>query len=237
MTELIYVLEDEDEMARILRRTLTEHGFEAEVFRAISPFHRAVAKRRPALALIDLGLPDGDGLSVVADLMRREGVASIIVTGRSNLTDRVVGLELGADDYIVKPFEGRELVARVRALLRRVAAAPAPAAQQTGQGIARFAGWEVDFSACTLTDGDGHAVDLSAAETELLRVFAKSAGRVLSRSQLLDIESRDLEPYDRSIDARISRLRRKLRDNVQSPKIIRTVYGAGYVFAADVEWR
>lgn len=237
MKNLIYVLEDDKDVARIISRTLKSHGFAIEEFHALAEFNRAIEDKHPDIALIDLGLPDGDGLSVVADVLRRKCIASIIVTGRGNLTDRVVGLELGADDYIVKPFEARELLARVRALMRRLKTPCGGVALKTDRHVADFAGWVADFPACTLTGADGQSVELSAAETELLRIFVDAAGRVLSRSQLLDVQKSEIEPFDRSIDARVSRLRRKLRDNVQSPKIIRTVYGAGYVFAADVKWR
>ncbi len=236
MSKLIYVLEDDHEIARIMRRALSESGYDIAMYHAVAAFNSALRDRAPDLALIDLGLPDGDGMSVVSEVLRGEGIPSIIVTARGDLTDRIVGLEVGADDYIVKPFEARELLARVRAVLRRTNATPLETAPHTTQKVARFDGWTANFSGCTLTDPEGKTQELSAAETVLLQAFVRSAGRVLSRSQLLDTDDDNLEPFDRSIDARISRLRRKLRDNVQSPRIIRTVYGAGYVFAAKVRW-
>jgi|GEM_PF-1271 Response regulators consisting of a CheY-like receiver domain and a winged-helix DNA-binding domain len=145
-----------------------------------------------------------------------------------------LGLEIGADDYIVKPFEPRELIARIRAVLRRSEGAARDTDEPSGQSFA-FGDWTVDFDACVLTHKSGDQVELSSAEAELLQVFTKAPGRVLSRNQLLDATTgRSADPFDRSMDARISRLRRKLRDDPRSPKIIRTVYGVGYVFSASV---
>jgi two-component system, OmpR family, response regulator len=238
MSQVIYILEDEREMARIMQRALEGLGFKTQNFRLRSDFEKAVEKSRPDLCLIDLSLPDGDGLSVISDSLKRHGIPAIIVTGRGDSTDKIVGLELGADDYIVKPFEPREMVARVRAVLRRGQTQASAKPQSHSPRIAGFDGWVADFSSCTLSDPDGNTENLSSAEAALLETFLSSSGRVLSRSKLLDISSPDdLDPYDRSIDARISRLRRKLGDDPKSPKMIRTVYGAGYVFVAKVQWR
>jgi len=231
---LIYVLEDDPDIARILRRLLLQAVPEVQLFGNQKEFCRALEARRPDLVLVDLGLPDGNGLDLIADVLRQAAIATIIVTGRGDVTDRVVGLELGADDYIVKPFEERELLARVRAVLRRVKESVGPA--EPAQLSARFDGWHVDFEGCVLRAPDGSAQQLSAAETKLLEVFLQASGRVLSRAQLLDQGGSDLEPFDRSIDARVSRLRRKIGDSGKSPKYIRTVYGIGYVFAEKVTW-
>ncbi|MEB8389423.1 response regulator transcription factor [Rhodobacteraceae bacterium KMM 6894] len=238
MSQSIYILEDEKDMARIMTRALEALGFKTQDFQSCGDFQRALKGNPPDLCLIDLTLPDGDGLSVVSDTLKSLGIPAIIVTGRGDLTDKVVGLELGADDYIVKPFEPRELGARVRAVLRR--GSPAENTKQKTQDpkTAEFDGWTADFASCILTAPDGSAENLSAAEAALLETFLSSSGRVLSRSKLLDIASPDdLDPFDRSIDARISRLRRKLGDDPKSPKMIRTVYGSGYVFFAEVKWK
>lgn len=237
MSQLIYILEDEKEMSRIIRRALEGLGFKTQDFRLCRDFEKALENERPDLCLIDLSLPDGDGLSVVSDSLKQRGIPAIIVTGRGDATDKIVGLELGADDYIVKPFEPREMVARVRAVLRRGQAKSGVMQQAPSPKIAQFDGWSADFSSCTLTDPEGETENLSSAEAALLETFISSSGCVLSRSKLLDIGSPDdLDPYDRSIDARISRLRRKLGDDPKSPKMIRTVYGSGYVFVAKVQW-
>ncbi|WP_193142764.1 MULTISPECIES: response regulator [unclassified Meridianimarinicoccus] len=238
MSQLIYILEDETEMARIMRRALEGVGYKTQHFRLRSDFEKALQKTAPDLMLIDLSLPDGDGLTMISDSVKRRGIPAIIVTGRGDSTDKIVGLELGADDYIVKPFEPREMVARVRAVLRRGQAQSAAKPQSHGPKVAEFDGWVADFSSCTLCDPDGNTENLSSAEAALLETFLTLSGRVLSRSKLLDIGSPDdLDPYDRSIDARISRLRRKLGDDPKSPKMIRTVYGAGYVFVTKVHWQ
>lgn len=232
----VFLLEDDNDVAVVLRRALEEHGYTVERFARRADMVRRLGALRPSLCLIDLGLPDGDGLIVVSNLLRDMGIPSIIVSGRGDLSDRVVGLEIGADDYLVKPVEPRELVARVRSVLRRAQPGGTPSGAPK-RSVARFNGWTADFSACSLTDPEGHVVQLSAAENTLLKAFVESSGRVLSRSFLLDLDSQgDLEPYDRSVDIRVSRLRRKLHDDPKKPKLIRTVYGAGYVFSPKVEW-
>ena len=235
MKQRIYLLEDDSEIAAVIRRALEGQGYGVERFSRCAALEQALRQQEPDLCLVDLGLPDGDGLGLVGEMLRRRRIPAIIVSGRSEVTDRIIGLEVGADDYITKPFEPRELVARVRAVLRRKAGSrdAAPAAAR----IARFGGWTANFDACTLIAPDGEAVELSSAENDLLRIFVQSAGRVLSRATLLDLNSQnDLTPFDRSIDVRVSRLRRKLREDPGAPAMIRTVYGAGYVFAPRVEW-
>lgn len=234
MKPLIFILEDDPDVARTIERVLNAHGFVTSVFRRRADLDRQIKREKPVLCLVDLSLPDGDGLEIVSSLLRPQKIPSIIVTARGELSDRVIGLEVGADDYMSKPFEPRELVARVRAVLRR-----GQTQSDTGEGrsVVSFAGWQADFSACSLRDPDGNLEPLSSAEARLLKIFVMASGRVLSRAQLLDLESPDvLEPEDRSMDARISRLRKKLHDDPRNPRMIRTVYGAGYVFTARAEW-
>lgn len=235
MKSLVYLLEDEAEVARVMRRELEAQGFEVERFARRAELQQALGCRRPDLCLVDLELPDGDGLSLVGEALRAAGIPVIIVTGRGELTDRLIGLEVGADDYIVKPFEPRELAARVRAVLRR--GKPRSEGATPVRRCAHFDGWRADLDACTLTAPDGETIQLSAAETVLLRSFIEAAGRVLSRAQLLDLTGGDdLEAFDRAMDVRVSRLRKKLRDTTRAPTMIRTVYGAGYVFTPRVTW-
>lgn len=237
MKPLIYILEDDAHVAKVIARALQDENFSAEVFKSKQSFLAQSMRKLPDLCLIDLGLPDGDGLSVVTGFAKSSGVPAIVVTGKGGLTDTILGLEVGADDYVVKPFEPRELVARVRAVLRRHKSTADQNAQPTVQH-ATFAGWSADFSSCTLTDPDNNTIDLSAAETRLLLLLLKSAGRVLSRSDLMDhIRQSDDAPFDRSVDARISRLRKRLNDDPKSPQLLKTVYGAGYIFSAKVEWQ
>lgn len=236
MSDLIYLLEDDLDVSRLIVRTLTQHGFTPRAFRRMAEFEREARRQPPDLCIIDLSLPDGDGLSLLSGGVLPVTVPRIIVTGRISLTDRIVGLEVGADDYIVKPFEPRELVARIRAVLRRSRILQREAETREGP-LAVFGCWTADLEACTLTHESGRVVDLSSSETTLLAAFLKAPGRVLSRSNLLDATmGRASEPFDRSMDARISRLRRKLDDDSRAPEIIRTVYGAGYIFAQRVAW-
>lgn len=236
MRPVIYLVDDDVVAAKATRGTLEQYGFQVHECRRRLDFDRSFENARPDLCLLELNLADGDGLAIISDTLLPNAVPTIIVSGRGSLADRVVGLELGADDYIVKPFESRELVARIRALLRRTRA-PVAQAVPPDRPFARFGDWTADFSGCTLTDSDGTVTHMSAAESALLSIFVKSTGRVLTRSQLLDLsDNREVEPFDRSIDARISRLRRKMKDDSKVPGIIRTVYGVGYVFALRVEW-
>ena len=229
---LIFVVEDEADIARLICATLGEYGFRSESFATGRSLLARVRRHAPELAILDLGLPDMDGLQVLRELQELHPCAALILTGRDGLTDRVLGLELGADDYLVKPFEPRELVARVRSILRRYQrAASAEPARHTG---ARFAGWTFDIGRLSLLHDDGRELSLSAAEAALLQTLLRRPNKILTREQL--IGERDLDPFDRSIDVRISRLRRKLEDEPQDPKIIKTVYGAGYLLCATVEW-
>jgi DNA-binding response OmpR family regulator len=228
----ILVLEDETDIARLICASLAEYGFHCEHLASGRQLLARARQHAPELCIVDLGLPDMDGMQVVRELQEGSPCAVLILTGRTELSDRVLGLELGADDYLVKPFEPRELVARVRSILRRYQrAAPAEA---TERSLARFAGWTFDSGRHTLTAPDGREIGLSAAEAGLLATLLRRPNKILSREQLLG--ERDVDPFDRSIDVRISRLRRKLDDDPQNPKLIKTVYGAGYLFSAQVGW-
>ena len=229
---LIFVVEDEADIARLIVGTLAEYGFRCETFGTGRALLARAKRMQPELAILDLGLPDMDGLQVLRELQEQHPCAALILTGRDGLTDRVLGLELGADDYLVKPFEPRELVARVRSILRRYQKAATP--EPGGHSAVRFAGWHFDIGRLNLVADDGREVSLSAAEAALLQTLLKRPNKILTREQL--IGERELDPFDRSIDVRISRLRRKLEDNPQDPKIIKTVYGAGYLLCATVTW-
>lgn len=231
---IIFVLEDEPDIARLICSSLAEYGFRCEHLRTGRDLLVRARSTTPDLCIVDLGLPDMDGMQVVRQLQEGTPCAVLILTGRNDVTDRVLGLELGADDYIVKPFEPRELVARVRSILRRYQRSAATEAI-TERNIASFAGWIFDGNRHTLTAPDGREIGLSAAEAGLLATLLRRPNKILSREQLLG--ERDVDPFDRSIDVRISRLRRKLDDDPQNPRLIKTVYGAGYLFAAQVSWQ
>jgi two-component system OmpR family response regulator len=232
----IYLLEDDREVAAVFARALTGEGYLVESFREAQCFAKRVGECAPDLAIIDLGLPDGDGLSVLRGSLSRRGVATIIVSGRGGLADKLKGLDYGADDYVVKPVEPLELVARVRTVLRRVGGRASRAANEA-VAVAEFAGWRVDFSSLLLTSPDRNTATLSRSDARLLRAFIDAQGRVLTREFLLDFcEIGAEENFDRAIDVRVSRLRKKLKDDSRSPTHIRTVYGAGYVFASPATW-
>jgi DNA-binding response OmpR family regulator len=230
MKHLVFVVDDDAEVARLMCDALQRFHYETEQFGLGRDLLRRVARRTPSLCLVDLGLPDVDGLDVLREL-QDAGLAAIVVTGRGDVADRVLGLELGADDYIVKPFDPRELVARVATVLRRLERG-SPEGSNT---VARFAGWTFDVDAHCLAAPDGRTIALSRAETRLLEIFARAGHRVLSREFLLDAVGAP-PAFDRTIDVRVSRLRRKLEPDPQHPDLIRTVYGSGYLFASTVVW-
>jgi two-component system, OmpR family, response regulator len=229
---LIYVVEDDDAIAKLVVAALHEFGYATEAFRSGATVLRRLQAERPDLCVVDLGLPDMDGIDLVRQIAAVSSSGVLVLTGRGHTVDRIMGLELGADDYMVKPFEPRELVARVRSILRRRIASSGTAPGQHRH--ASFLGWSLDCAANILRAADGSEHLLGTAETQVLRAFVERPYQILTREQL--IGQRDLSPLDRSIDVRISRLRRKLESDPQNPKIIKTVYGAGYMFSAAVTW-
>ena len=233
---LVFVVEDQADVGRVVCRALEEQGLRTEYFARARAFLMRLNSVKPALCIVDLGLPDADGLKVVRAVQDEHGVPVIILTGRGAVIDRVLGLELGADDYVVKPFDARELVARVKAVLRR---SERPAAQDGAADfdLAVFGPWTFDYNTHTLSDRGGDKTELSAAEAQLLLTFLKAPNRILSRESLLNLRASDeRSPFDRSIDVRVSRLRQKLERDPKEPQFIKTVYGAGYMFTARVEW-
>lgn len=229
---LIAVVEDDPLVARTLLQILQEFGYRATWCGTAAELDTQMRTRPPQLCIVDLGLPDADGLDLVRRLQAQQRCAILILTGRGFLTDRVLGLELGADDYMVKPFEPRELIARVRSILRRYGAASTE--DQGGRRIACFAGWRFEPASLTLADPAGAIEEISAAEGKLLAHFLENPNRILGREQLAG--GRDMAALDRSIDVRISRLRKRLHDDPNQPALIKTVYGAGYLLAANVQW-
>jgi DNA-binding response OmpR family regulator len=229
--KLIVIVEDDPDVARIIEQVLSDFAFRTVWCRSAGDLLRRLRSLAPDLCIIDLGLPDMDGLEVMQRVRAQSACGIVILTGRAHVSDRVMGLELGADDYVLKPFEPRELVARVRSILRRRETGGADNSQRQ---IAEFAGWRFNLANNTLTAPDGNEEVLSTSEAELLRVFVNQPNRILQREQLMG--SRDISPTDRSIDVRISRLRRKIEPDQNEPAIIKTVYGAGYLFLATVNW-
>ena len=225
----IAVVDDEADLRDGLQEYLLEHGFAVSSVESGRALRTLMAERAVDLVILDINMPDEDGLSVARYLRGLGPIGIIMLTANSDTVDRVVGLELGADDYLPKPFELRELLARVRAVLRRVAKPEAPAATM---------GHEVRFGRCMLNlesrrlfDLDGSEVPITAMEFDLLRTFAEHPNRVLTRDQLLDLaHNMEMTPFDRSIDMRIGRLRRKVEHDPKLPTALKTVRGAGYVF-------
>ncbi len=233
LNALIYIVEDDSGVAQIMQRNLAEFGFHVEVFSTAATVIRRLKLERPDLCIVDLGLPDMDGIELMSHITRVSSCGLLVVTGRGQTIDRVMGLELGADDYVVKPFEPRELVARVRSVLRRRTASGSGSVNRPCR-YASFLGWRLDCSANLLCSPDGQDNFLGTAEIHVLRVFLEHPYQILTREQLFG--QRNISPLDRSIDVRISRLRRKLEVDPQQPKIIKTVYGSGYMLSAAVEW-
>jgi DNA-binding response OmpR family regulator len=228
----VAILDDEAEIRRILSDALTEAGFRTSSFARATEFEAALKRTAPDVCLVDLGLPDRDGLALVHRLALESGATIIIISGRAAPRDRVTGLELGADDYIIKPFEPAEVVARIRARLRK--ARPSP--DSTGS-VARFNGWEAQFDRYLLIGEGGVEVPFSHAEGEVLRLFLESPKRLISRTQMQEsLGGAAGESFDRAMDVRISRLRAKLGEDPKNPLLIKTIYGAGYIFLGDVVW-
>ncbi len=228
---LVAVIEDSGEIRQLLCGSLETAGFRTLGFGRAMDFERALPSLAPDVCIVDLGLPDKDGLGLVSRIAGSHQSAILVISGRASLQDKIVGLELGADDYLSKPFEIGEVVARVRALLRR----RKPIETQDTQDRIHFSGWTVDLSQYTLTDRDGHTERLSAGEAGLLKLFLESPNRLVTRDNLRDaLSDGDDEAFDRAIDVRVSRLRSKLKDPPKDPKIIKTIYGAGYIFIAEI---
>ena len=228
----VAILDDEPEIRRMLSHALEEAGFRTTCYARATEFEAGLKRAQPDVCLVDLGLPDRDGLALVHRLALEQGAAIIIISGRAQVQDRVTGLELGADDYIIKPFDPTEVVARIRARLRKPRAEAAPAAQ-----TADFAGWRAQFDRYVLTDAAGRETPFSHAEGEVLRLFLESPNRLITRAQMQEaLGSGAGESFDRAMDVRISRLRTKLGEDPKNPRLIKTIYGAGYIFLGEVRW-
>jgi DNA-binding response OmpR family regulator len=229
---LVTILDDEPEIRRILTETLEDAGFRTQSFSRAREFEASLKRVTPDVCLVDLSLPDTDGLSLVHRLALEQGAAVIIISGRAQVQDRVTGLELGADDYITKPFDPTEVVARIRARLRG-----GPRAQVTSGNTAWFSGWTAHFDRYVLEDEDGAETPFSHAEGEVLRLFLESPKRLISRAQMQEaLGGAAGDSFDRAMDVRVSRLRTKLREDPKNPRLIKTIYGAGYIFLGDVNW-
>jgi len=229
---MIAILDDEPQIRLMLSEALQEAGFRTASFSRATEFEAALPRIAPQLCLVDLGLPDRDGLALVHRLTLETGAAIIIISGRAQVQDKITGLELGADDYIIKPFDPAEVVARARAMLRR------GRSDKAGTRMtAHFAGWTARFEQYQLESDDQRTVPFSQAEGEVLRLFLEAPNRLISRAYMQEaLGGAASETFDRAMDVRVSRLRTKLGEDPKNPKLIKTIYGAGYIFLGDVTW-
>jgi two-component system OmpR family response regulator len=230
----ILLVDDEPTLRVPLAEYLVGQGFAVTEADSAAAARSKLQSHRPDIVLLDIMMPGEDGLSLCRHLVESQNLPVIFLTARGESTDRIVGLELGADDYVVKPFEPRELVARIRTVLRRVQKGGAPAANEA-DWIYRFEGWQLDPLKRKLTDPDGVLVPISTAEFRLLRAFLDHPRDVLDRDRLLDmVQGRTAHLFDRAVDNQVSRLRRKIEADTRDPQFILTVRGGGYRFGAKV---
>lgn len=227
----VLVVDDDGEILSLVAKFLRANGFRVHTARSGAEMTEALKHAAIDLIVLDLMLPGRNGLDLCRDLRRTSSIPVIMLTAKGEETDRIIGLEVGADDYLPKPFNPRELLARINAVLRRMRSPDHPPLERGGRAM-RFAGWRLDTLKRELTDPRGVVVDLSTGEYDLLLAFLEAPQRVLTREFLLDAaRNRSIDAFDRSIDVQVSRLRRKL-DSVED--LIKTVRGVGYLFAADV---
>jgi len=231
----VLVVDDQKEICDVVQEYLSGEGYRVSVAHDGAGMRRVLGQDPVDLVILDLVLPGEDGLTLARALRNESGIGIIILTGRGETVDRIIGLEMGADDYLPKPFHLRELLARVKSVLRRVSTRTrektAPSRLR-----ARFAGWNLDLSSRELMSPRGQEVRLTTGEFDLLSAFVNHANQVLTRDRLLDLaRNREAGPFDRTIDVQVGRLRKKLEDDPQKPSIIKTVRGSGYIFTPNVD--
>ena len=229
----LLLVDDEATLREPLAEYLIRQGFTVIQAPNASLARSRLREEQPDLVLLDVMMPGEDGLSLCRHIAETRAIPVILLTAKGEATDRIVGLEIGADDYVVKPFDPRELVARIRSVLRRAGrGAPLAAANE----VFEFEGWQLDPLKRRLTDPEGALVAISSTEFRLLTAFAEHPRQVLDRDRLLDIvQGREAHLFDRAIDNQISRLRRKIETDSRNPQLIQTVWGGGYMLAADVK--
>jgi two-component system, OmpR family, response regulator len=238
-TPHIMIVDDEAPAREMVGDYLKMHGFAVTLCDGGKSLRAAIDKGMPDLVVLDLNMPEEDGLSIIRDLKNRSNVPVIMLTATASPIDRVVGLEIGADDYVAKPCELRELMARIRSVLRRSTPAKSGEAAKTKSAteqLVRFGTKWLDLDAQALRDEEGNEHPLTASEFGLLKVFAANPKRVLSRERLLELaNARDAEAFDRAVDLRIMRIRRKIEPDPTKPAVIRTIRGGGYLFSPSGE--
>ncbi len=230
----LLIVDDDAEIRDLLARFLKKHGYRVDTAADGRAMMKQLEAGRFDLVVLDLMLPGEDGLSLCRRLRATSSLPIIMLTALGEETDRIVGLEMGADDYLAKPFNPRELLARIKAVLRRADGTPVVDDADGGRVLV-FEGWRLDLTRRELRTADGVLTPLTGGELDLLAAFAEHPRRVLSRDQLLDLtKGRSALPFDRAIDVQISRLRRRIEADPKAPAIIKTVRGGGYIFACDV---
>jgi two-component system, OmpR family, response regulator len=235
MQDHLLIVDDDAETRSLLQEYLQKQGYRVTSAADGKGLRSALDKAAPDLIVLDLMLPGDDGLQLCRDLRARSNVPVIMLTARGEETDRIVGLEMGADDYLAKPFNPRELLARIKSVLRRTRSLPGNLEPEAVTRM-HFSGWTLETATRNLIAPDGVVIALSGTEFKLLRLFLAHPNRVLTRDQLIELMvSRDAGPFDRAIDVQVSRLRQRLREDAREPRIIKTVRGEGYVLAAQVE--
>ncbi len=238
----VLTVDDDADLQVVMRHYLEAEGYQILSAQSGAEMLSKLETASPDIILLDLILPDNDGLTLLTQIRSKSSAAVIVVSGKDETADRIVGLEMGADDYLTKPFEMRELSARIKAVLRRTAATEAPANDKTAaNGLAKaprilFGGWVLDRRQYQLFDADGKAADLTSGEFRLLEALVSAPNRVLSREQLFELtRGGDFDTYDRAIDIQIARIRKKLQDDPKNPELIKTVRGVGYMFTGDAK--
>ncbi|NEX83336.1 response regulator [Aeromonas rivipollensis] len=230
----ILVVDDHSEIRDLLKRFLEQHGMRVSCARDGKEMKRLLDEREFDLLVLDLMMPGEDGLTLCRELRVKSRLPIIMLTAMGEETDRIIGLEMGADDYLAKPFNPRELLARIKAVMRRTQVESQPVPEALTRDL-RFDRWLLDINRRELVDEEGVGMSLSTAEFDLLKVFLERPQRVLSRDQLLDLaRGREAVAFDRAIDTLVSRLRRKLERDPKNPELIKTIWGGGYLFATDV---
>ena len=230
----VVLVEDDPALRTLTARALQENGYTVRPCATAPEMWRAMEQGAVDLVLLDIMLPGDDGLSLARQLRAQSDIGIIILTGRGETVDRIIGLEMGADDYLPKPFHLRELLARVKSVLRRASARSESTKPPPQSAV--FNGWKLDLTSRELTAPSGEEVRLTTGEFDLLAAFVANANQVLSRDRLLDLaRNRSSGPFDRTIDVQVGRLRKKLEDDPQNPSLIKTVRGSGYIFTASVD--
>ena len=233
----ILIVDDQREICDLVQEYLSGEGYRVSTAQDGAGMRKVMGQSPVDLVILDLMLPGEDGLTL-ARVLRQEtpNVAIIILTGRGEIVDRIIGLEMGADDYLPKPFHLRELLARVKSVLRRALSRSVENQAASPRSKAKFAGWHLDLSSRELLSPSGKEVRLTTGEFDLLAAFVNNANQVLTRDRLLDLaRNREGGPFDRTIDVQVGRLRRKLEEDPQRPTMIKTVRGTGYIFTPPVE--